>query len=162
MKGSAMAIFRLHELQVMNNTFTENEPITTFSETEYSPYFKYLAQGSRTLTLNVPVECSRDYSNEFEYIEKCVSDGNFIDMPTLTGAVHIKHCLDDTACFAPVSDAYTKAFYVEGGTAEEYAETQQVFRSQHQISRPYNHAEISFNVFVNNQVLPPMQSKQEE
>ena len=73
MKGSAMAIFRLHELQVMNNSFTENGPMTTFSEIEHSPYYKYLAQGNRTLTLNLPVECDFDYTTEYEYIEKCVS-----------------------------------------------------------------------------------------
>ena len=31
----------------------------------------------------------------------------------------------------------------------------------HQIGKPYNRAEISFNAFVNNQVLPPLQNEQE-
>ena len=50
MKGSALAMFGVSELQIVNNTFTENGPVTTFSEREYSPYFKYFALGQKLLT----------------------------------------------------------------------------------------------------------------
>ena len=62
MKGSALAIFDLSELQINDNLFNENGPVTSFSEVEHSPYFKYFALGTRKITLNLPIRqlCIRD------------------------------------------------------------------------------------------------------
>ena len=65
--------------------------MTTFSEILYSPYYKYFANYTRTLSFNVPKTCT-GVSNEFSYAEYCDSLLNFIDMPALTGAVHIENC----------------------------------------------------------------------
>ena len=72
MKGSALAVFKLSVLEVTKNVFMENGPVTTFTEMENSPYYKYFAQGLRTLTLNLAINCWSYYSNEFDYIEKCI------------------------------------------------------------------------------------------
>ena len=79
-------------------------------------------------------------------------------MPTLSGAVHIKHCIDDYVCFMPFSRTFSGTFRAAGGSLEELDKIIFDYRQQHQISRPYNRAEIKFNVFENNQVLPPMQN----
>ena len=57
MKGSAVAAIRLSSLKVSNNCFMENGPVTSMSEIEYSPYYKYLAKGSRTLSMNLEATC---------------------------------------------------------------------------------------------------------
>ena len=72
MKGSAVAAIRLSFLKVSNNSFIENAPVTSMSEIEYSPYYKYLAKGSRTLSMNLDASCGYSFTNEFEYQEKCV------------------------------------------------------------------------------------------
>ena len=45
MQGTAVKMFHLSNLNIYNNNFTENGPVTSFSEIEYSPYYKYLALG---------------------------------------------------------------------------------------------------------------------
>ena len=58
MKGSALAIFKLSELQITDNEFKENGPVTSFAEAEFSPYFKYFALGAKKLTMNLPTQTS--------------------------------------------------------------------------------------------------------
>ena len=67
MKGSALAIFHLNEVHVVNNTFKENGPVTSFSEAEYSPYYKYFALGKKLLTFTAPPirKGCANISNEF-------------------------------------------------------------------------------------------------
>ena len=43
MKGSAIAMDEISEIQITNNTFKENGPTTSFAEAEFSPYYKYFA-----------------------------------------------------------------------------------------------------------------------
>ena len=54
MKGSALAIFKLSELQIADNLFVENGPVTSYSEIMFSPYYKYFALGGKTLSFNLP------------------------------------------------------------------------------------------------------------
>lgn len=159
MKGTAVGIFRLNELQVKNNTFFENGPVTTFSEVEESTYQKYFARGARNLTMNLPVVCNLNYSNEFDYVEKCVDAGHFIDMPAVKGALHIKHCLNNEVCQLPVNSVYILDHYSAGKTLADLLEILEEFKKKHQVSVPYNRALVSQNTFENNQVLPPMHSQ---
>ena len=66
----------------------ENGPVTSFVEQTYSPYFKYLALGVKALTLNKVTDCA-EVLNELDFSELCQDKLKFIDMPSLTGAVHI-------------------------------------------------------------------------
>ena len=67
MKGSALTIFKLSVLQVKNNLFLENGPVTSFSESELSPYYKYFTLGTRALTMNLALSCTSSFTNEFDY-----------------------------------------------------------------------------------------------
>ena len=46
-------MYLVSDIYILNNTFMENGPVTTFSEVQYSPYYKYFAMGSRKISLNV-------------------------------------------------------------------------------------------------------------
>ena len=143
MKGSAMAVSELNELHILNNTFAKNGPVTTFSEIEHSPYYKYLAHGARTLTLNLPTFCFVNYTNEFDYIENCVLGAfYYIDMPSILGALYVEHCLDDYFCHIPVSSSYIQQHYLSGGTKEAYAQILDDFSQLHQVSKQHVRAEI--------------------
>ena len=92
--------------------------MTSFAEIEFSPYYKYLNLGNRTLSLNLKSECFSEYTNEFSYIENCVDSGWYIDLPIMSGAVHIEHCISDVTCQVPYSSAYSTAHFEAGGTQE--------------------------------------------
>ena len=115
MKGSAIAIAGLSELQILSNNITENGPVTSFREVELSPYYKYLALGNKTLSMNKPTtfggctllpEDATLPTNEFEYSERCYNALYNIDMPPMTGAVHVENCEGLTRCYGPVYDQY--------------------------------------------------------
>ena len=113
MRGSALAMFGVSEMQIANNTFTENGPVTTFSEAMYSPYYKYLALGQKLLTVNTPTRefsLCINISNEFDYMEKCsrffLNPLYYFDMPALTGAVHIESYDDEFIFFYPYNEYY--------------------------------------------------------
>ena len=80
--------------------------MTSFDEINNSPYYKYLAMGSRTLSMNLRV-VNLGFTNEFDYAENCVGENEFIDMPALEGAVHIEHCINDYICQLPFSIEYS-------------------------------------------------------
>ena len=42
MRGTAVLIEKISELQIMNNRFTDNGPVTASKEIQYSPYYKYM------------------------------------------------------------------------------------------------------------------------
>ena len=44
-QGSAITMYLVSEIYILNNTFMENGPVTSFSEVQYSPYYKYFAMG---------------------------------------------------------------------------------------------------------------------
>ena len=45
MQGTAVKMLHLSSMNIYNNNFVENGPVTSFSEIEYSPYYKYFALG---------------------------------------------------------------------------------------------------------------------
>ena len=51
----------------------------TFYEREFSPYYKYLANSNRTISLFVNNETCATY--ELDYFEDCQSQWKSIDMP---------------------------------------------------------------------------------
>ena len=55
-KGTALLIDSISELQIIDNEFEENGPVTLAKEKEYSPYYKYLQNGNRTITLYYEAE----------------------------------------------------------------------------------------------------------
>ena len=57
MKGTALQVSGVSELQVHENTFSKNRPVTSFIEKEYSPYFKYVALEKRAIVMNA-AECA--------------------------------------------------------------------------------------------------------
>ena len=104
-QGSAIAIHEMSEIQIVNNTFKENGPTSSFSEALLSPYYKYFALEKMVMTLN-KVSCAHNYTNEFMYFEKCYNQMLYIDLPPLKGAIYIHHCNDDITCNEPVSTEY--------------------------------------------------------
>ena len=66
MKGSALTMNFINEVQVTRNTFLENGPVTSFEEALYSPYYKYLALSNRTISLNL-MSCD-SATNEYDYM----------------------------------------------------------------------------------------------
>ena len=95
----------MSEIQIVNNTFKENGPISSFSEVLLSPYYKYFALEKMVMTLNHG-SCEYNYTNEFMYFENCFSQMSYIDLPPLKGAINIHHCNDDITCNEPVSSNY--------------------------------------------------------
>ena len=107
MKGSALALDEISEIQITNNTFKENGPTTSFSEAEFSPYYKYFALGKKLLTFNTGAcSTSKNITTEFEYIERCFNQLYFIDLPPLFGAIYVHHCNDNIDCFFPAGNGY--------------------------------------------------------
>ena len=103
-------MYLLSDIHILNNTFMENGPVTTFSEVQYSPYYKYFAMGSRKITLNVDAcQGIYNYTNEFDYFDHCYHVVNFIDMPPLEGAIHITHCHNGNLCHSPTTLEYGQA-----------------------------------------------------
>ena len=50
-RGTALLISGISELQIIDNLFEENGPVTLSKEKEFSPYYKYLQNSNRTITL---------------------------------------------------------------------------------------------------------------
>ena len=107
MKGSAIAMDEISEIQITNNTFKENGPTTSFSEAELSPYYKYFALSKKLLTINTG-DCSTGKSivSEFDYIERCYNQLFSIDLPPLFGTIYVHHCNDAPSCYYPASRSY--------------------------------------------------------
>lgn len=138
MKGSALAMFELSELQITQNFFKSNGPVTSFEEEIYSPYFKYFALGAKKLTMNLPITDSCvNATNEFEYVEQCVNQLKFIDTPPLTGAIHIENCEAGMSCYGP-------QFNVNEASIDEQ------FEKEHSLIFAHQRAYIADNVFINN------------
>ena len=91
MKGSALLIERISEVQIKKNIFMDNGPVTAAKEMEFSPYYRYLAGQERTISFYVPDTGCKD---EAEYFDKYRKEGERIDMPQLQGAIYIKNCFD--------------------------------------------------------------------
>ena len=153
-QGSAIALHDLSEIQIANNTFKENGPTSSFSEALFSPYYKYFAEQKFIMTLNHG-SCDYNYTNEFMFFEKCFSQMNYIDLPPLKGAVYIHHCNDDITCNEPVSMAYIadQQTHLGKDLLEIYNDVL-TFQAKTQMPRPYQRAEISYNMFDNNQAFP--------
>jgi hypothetical protein len=43
LRGTALLIKNIHELQLLNNDFMQNGPLSVYQEVYYSPYYKYMA-----------------------------------------------------------------------------------------------------------------------
>ena len=42
MRGTAILIEKISEVQIIDNRFTDNGPVTASKEIQYSPYYKYM------------------------------------------------------------------------------------------------------------------------
>ena len=52
-------------------------------------------------------------------------------MPSLTGAVHIEHCIEEAICHVPYTTAYIVAHYASGGDADDLIEELGIFGDIH-------------------------------
>ena len=104
MKGSAVLVSYINSVEIEDNTFYENGPMTSFAERSHSPYYKYFAKGQKLISYNaVPTAgCPADIDNEFSYIYLCWTALSYIDLPAVKGALYLEQCQDDFRCFAPV------------------------------------------------------------
>ena len=87
-------MYKLSEIQIKDNIFVENGPVTTFKEIEFSPYYKYLAMQQKVLTMNSGGPCTFAVENEFQYFESCFNQIYSIDLPPLLGTIYIQNCDD--------------------------------------------------------------------
>ena len=101
MKGSALLIERISEVQIKKNRFTDNGPVTASKEIEFSPYYRYMTDQERTISFYV---ADSDVNDEAKYFNKKWKDGTRIDMPQLQGAIYIKNCFDQNTCFGVPAD----------------------------------------------------------
>ena len=53
MKGSALLIDGVNELQIVENNFFNNGPVTAYMEIAHSPFYKYFTYGNRTLSFHL-------------------------------------------------------------------------------------------------------------
>ena len=150
MKGSALTMNFINEVQVTRNTFFENGPVTSFEEALYSPYYKYLALSNRTISLNL-MSCD-SATNEYEYMQSCYDELRALDMPALTGAVHIEGCETSVICYLPVTRDYIVGLIQEQGyDAARVSAEITAFTAEHSASRMHIRNVIQDNVFENNQ-----------
>ena len=163
MQGTAVKMFHLSNLNIYNNNFTENGPVTSFSEIEYSPYYKYLALGQRTMTIS-EAGCSINstYTNEFDYAQNCFNPSYYVDMPPTHGALYIEHCYDRVECqyaftLAELQRLQDIQYFTNKLSREDqiaqFGEVIQFFVSR-DVIKPIQYAVIHKNRFQNNQVLP--------
>ena len=101
MRGTAILIEKISEIQIMNNRFTDNGPVTASKEIQYSPYYKYMTDQKRTISFYVK---NTDVTDEAKYFNKEWVDELTIDMPMVQGAVYIKNCNDVSTCFGLQED----------------------------------------------------------
>ena len=151
MKGSALLISLINALHIDGNLFLGNQPVGTWSERPYSPYFKYFAH-SKKLISYYSSTCPR--STEVEFYAFCYSDLGYIDSPALEGAVYIENCNDSFECFSPVDITWTSDQMEQTGqTLEQVKTVLTKFAQEHQYSTPFRSSELERNIFDLNYAL---------
>ena len=71
-KGSAIYLSFVSNANLVNNKFVNHGPILSFSENNYSPYYKFLLASSRSAVYYNPTQNCTD---EFAYISSCIATG---------------------------------------------------------------------------------------
>ena len=78
MRGTAILIDNISEVQIQHNRFTDNGPVTASKEIQYSPYYKYMTDRKRTISFYVKYT---DVWDEAKFFNKEWTDEMTIDMP---------------------------------------------------------------------------------
>ena len=53
MKGTALLLDKINELQIIDNTFMNNGPVTAYHEIQFSPYHNYVNRLGRTFSFHL-------------------------------------------------------------------------------------------------------------
>ena len=67
MRGTAILIEKISEVQIIDNRFIDNGPVTASKEIQYSPYYKYMTDRQRTVSFYVK---NTDCYDEAKYFNK--------------------------------------------------------------------------------------------
>jgi hypothetical protein len=103
-RGSALLIELVNELQLIQNQFTNNGPVHSYREIEYSPYVKHFLKNNRTLTYYQLDTYLGACADEWAWLNKCYRNGYKIDMPQIQGAIYIKNCHSLLTCWFTEQD----------------------------------------------------------
>ena len=68
MKGTAVLLSFINAVEVEDNYFFENGPVTSFSEAFWSPFYKYFALGEKLITFNSVPRTLCQARNEISYV----------------------------------------------------------------------------------------------
>ena len=119
---------------------------------EYSPYYKYLTNRTRTLTYYVPGSHNDSCSTEIEFYNNCQSSLSSIDGPATQGALYIESCHDSEYCYVKIPS------YLEDDYTDEEFDELKANRSS--FEKPWNRIKVSYNKFINNQAYLMLDSGQ--
>jgi len=88
MKGTAFYIKNLDKLSFYKDTFRLNGPMISLNEAAYSAYYTLLSITKHISFHDDEGECE----DEFEYINSCASELEYIDLAQVQGALHTVFC----------------------------------------------------------------------
>ena len=76
MRGTSLLIEYVSELKILGNKFINNGPVHTYSEINYSPYYKYFLYNERTLAFYFLDKSSLgDCKDEASWMNQCYIQG---------------------------------------------------------------------------------------
>ena len=159
MKGSALLISKINEIQIQENDFIENGPILGFYEEIWSPHYFFFALEQKLLTKQVYQE-NCDEPNDIAYLQNCYNPLFYLDMPALKGAIYIENCMDSQECLSPVTTEYLSYLSILGYHEDDISKEVEAFKALHSISSPFTRSTIKDNLFRNNQILPRLSNEQ--
>lgn len=94
--SSALQVNKISELDISENLFELNGPVTRQIEQKYSPYYKYLVPTNRTsLTFYSDRNVTNSTSlSEYDFYTRHMNESINIFTPMIMGALSVQACLD--------------------------------------------------------------------